>query len=643
MSSICGFFNRDGKPASVDSGSLMMKKMSIHNLDYADVWYYNEFFMGCNHQIITPESMNEKLPMYDYNSGLSITADAIIDNREELFKVFGIPLSERYSITDSQLILMSYKKWGEKCPVHLIGDYAFVIADLEKRQLFCARDHVGKRTFYYAYNEGVFAFSTLMKPLFAVNGFVNKLNELWIADFLSIPTVLHELDENHTIYENIMQLAPAHALIVDRAGIRKHKYWDPFNLPEIRFKSDDDYDDAFRDVFFEAVRCRTRSNKPIGVMLSGGLDSGAVACVVAGILNKRGENLKAFTALPMDGYKDFLSTGYIADESSYIEAIKEQYSNIELNYSRSEGKHSLKDIDKFLGIFEQPYKIVQNLFWLDDIAELASKNGCNVLLDGQYGNSTISFGDFYTQAFTLFKSGRIISLYREIKGFSRLHRVSGKKCAKHFIKQFLSDHINMSKKGDMVENTLSIISMSLASEYETSKRLRRAGYRNKHNRKCSLNDIRKLNLRPYVLTHLGAIETKLSLYHGIVKRDPTRDKRVIDFCFKIPGNQFVYNGQERVLIRRSMKGIIPDKVRLNMKEKGIQSADWMQRLSPFWGDIRNEFIDILAIDKLQKYVYNEKVMEELIEVNELVSGKINDQDLRLLLSCFIFAYFIKSI
>ena len=125
-------------------------------------------------------------------ASLVITADAIIDNRAELFEIFAIPVEEQ-NMPDCLLILEAYKKWGVKCPEYLIGDFAFAIWDKQKNELFCARDHVGKRSIYYYDSPDVFAFSTLIEPLFKIDGVNKRLNETYIADFLAITSVRHEL------------------------------------------------------------------------------------------------------------------------------------------------------------------------------------------------------------------------------------------------------------------------------------------------------------------------------------------------------------------------------------------------------------------------------------------------------------------
>ena len=183
ISAICGIFNIDGMPVPEKMQNVMMGRLKTYKLDSTHVWNRNNIFFGCGIQYITAESRTEVLPLFDENIGLAITADAIIDNREELLSTLHI--KDEGDISDSRLIMLAYEKWGEECPKYIMGDYAFAIWDEKRKELFCARDHVGKRTFYYYFNDGTFYFCTVIKPILAAYNRDVKLNDKWIADFLS--------------------------------------------------------------------------------------------------------------------------------------------------------------------------------------------------------------------------------------------------------------------------------------------------------------------------------------------------------------------------------------------------------------------------------------------------------------------------
>lgn len=646
MSAICGIIHIDGKPVSLENGKAMMDKLDIYKLDSKDICLRNQVFFGCGIQYITIESEKEKLPFFDESTGLTITADAIIDNRTELFALLDISEEPNKCITDSELILLAYKKWGQDCPKFLLGDFAFAIWDEKKKKLFCTRDHVGKRTFYYYYSNNIFAFCTVIKPLFVAYDKDVSLNERWVTDFLALQGVLHESECNETIYKDIYQLPPAYTIILDCEGIKKNQYWNPLKeVQPLRLKSDKEYDEAFKKVFFEAVHCRLRSSNEVGIMLSGGLDSGSVACIAASKLSQEGKKIKAFSSIPMLKYKDNLSKCYTANESDFIEAISNSVDNIDVTYCRSEGKHSLTNIESFINILEQPYKTIENLFWYNEIIETASENGCKVLLDGQYGNCTISYGDFFIHALTLYREKRILTLIKEIRSYSKLKNIHPYIVSKAVTKMILPYKFRKAVSSKLNKNydrfSKVPVNSQLVKKWNVEKRFDEENLNQRTQRYFDLYETHKQIVNPVAFSHIGAMETKLSLANGIVKRDPTRDKRVIEFCLSLPTEQFVKNGQERYLIRRSMEGILPDKVRLNISTRGLQSADWIQRLIPEWEHIYDELEACLSDSDINAYIDVDKLKKELSSIRDIPDEK-KGNTIRMLIISLVFSYFLKN-
>ncbi len=281
MSVICGIYYCDGRPAAPETGAALLREFGVYHADYTGTWHGGSVFFGCHTQHVTPESVEGILPYRDELHGLTITADIIIDNRAELCDRLCIETTLRDSLPDSRLILLAYQKWDSDCPKYILGDYAFVIWDEKRQQMFCAVDPTGTRAFYYYLSGGFFAFSTLLRPLFILPEVVKKYSETWIADFLAIPTVMHQLDPELTLYEHVYLLPAGHTMTVGTGGARKQVYWQAQRQPELKLSSDAEYEDAFREVLGEAVRCRLRSTRRVGVMMSGGLDSTAVACLAA--------------------------------------------------------------------------------------------------------------------------------------------------------------------------------------------------------------------------------------------------------------------------------------------------------------------------------------------------------------------------
>lgn len=644
MSAIFGVINLTGTIVAKSIELGMIDRFNKCKIDSIKVLNKKGILFGCGLQHITVESLTEILPYYDESSGITITADAIIDNRNELINLLIVPKNR--VISDSQLILLAFKKWGKDCVKYLIGDFAFVIWDEKNNNLFCARDHIGKRTFYYYYKNNVFAFATLIKPIFEALNEKPDLNERWIADFLALPLTIHESEIHETLYKDIYQLPPSSSLTLQNQEVFINKYWNPLeDVRPLKLDSDKEYEVAFNEVFNEAVRCRLRSTKEVGVMLSGGLDSGAVACVAAKQLFEKDKQLKAFSSIPMTGYKDYLPKDSIADESQYIQSIIDMYNNIDLSLCRSENKDSITDMELFIDILEQPYKIIENLFWYNQIISDASKSGCKVLLNGQVGNMTISYGYFMTHVLTLFKRGKILKIFKEIEGYCNLYNAPKYYVTKAVIKAVTPYSFRKFVKKKDYKNKdifeMTPINSNLISKWNIESRLKEKGYFTYPIRYLDLKEMRKYAVDPIAFSQIAAVETKFTLAHGIVKRDPTSDKRVIEFCLSLPSEQFVREGKGRFLIRRAMEGILPDKIRLNYDKRGQQSADWIQRIQPQWEKIYAKLENMLEDDKISKYIDVNKLKDQLTSIGKVIDEKCAES-VRMFLITLIFSKFIND-
>src|SRR5271155_2078366 len=142
MSAICGLYRRNGAPVSADAVQSMLGRLLHRGPDGHAVWSKNAVGLGHAMLHVTPESLNEPLPLVTGDDAYAITGDARIDNRAELIAALetGPPLQ---GLPDSALILAAYRKWGQGCAAHLLGDFAFAIWDERNKTIFCAVDGVG--------------------------------------------------------------------------------------------------------------------------------------------------------------------------------------------------------------------------------------------------------------------------------------------------------------------------------------------------------------------------------------------------------------------------------------------------------------------------------------------------------------------
>jgi asparagine synthase (glutamine-hydrolysing) len=226
-----------------------------------------------------------------------ITADARVDGRQELKqKLEANGRNELKTATDVKLILHAYHVWGEDCVDHLLGDFAFAIWDGRQGQLFCARDHFGVKPFFYAQKESTFVFSNDLNCLRLHPLVSDELNELAIADFLMFG---RNQEFDTSAFVDIHRLSPAHTLTCrPGAPARTRRYWSmPISEP-LRFKRPADYVERFRELFWQSVSDRLRTDR-VGIWMSGGLDSSSVAAVAWQFM-KQGpgdSTLTAYTAV----------------------------------------------------------------------------------------------------------------------------------------------------------------------------------------------------------------------------------------------------------------------------------------------------------------------------------------------------------
>ncbi|RAS84370.1 asparagine synthetase B [Priestia endophytica] len=643
MSAIAGIYEWNQSEIRVEHCQAMMEELKRYRADDVGTWKKDSLFFGCHAQWITEESIGEKLPFYDSERNLAITADAIIDNRDELFNRLGIDIKYRASIKDSELLLHAYSKWEEDMPKFLVGDFTFMIWDEKKGKLFGARDFSGCRTLYFFNNEKTFAFCTAINPLFSLPFVSKKLNEAWLAEFLAIPITFESTDSSSSVYENIRQLPPAHSITVERGRVKLTQYCTLDVGKRLNLSSNEEYEEAFLEVFKGAVKSRLRTHLNVGAHLSGGLDSGSVASIAARELRAQNKSLHTYSYVPIDEFEDWSPKSRVANERPSIKATVNYVGNIRDSYLSFPEKSSFSEIDDWLDVLETPYKFYENSFWTKGIFEQASQQGIGVILNGQRGNWTVSWGHALDYQAMLLRKLQLRKFSQEVRMYSknlgakrsRVLRVVGRKVFPK-LRGALSKNKEVPFRG--------MINEKLASRFNVYNKLASHGIQKNGLIQKTPYEIRKIQFqRPYYWALNGAYTTKLSLRYGIWDRDPTNDLRVVRFCLSVPESQFVQNGQDRSLIRRAMKGYLPDDVRLNQRTRGIQGADGIQRMLPQWNGFIGELERALKDDYLSEYLNIDLLKESLENIrHEPSADQVFRNDFRILMRSLILYRFLQK-
>ena len=553
--------------------------------------------VGLGHRMLwtTPESLNEHLPLDEKSSGLAITADARIDNREELAALLEIkgPLAE---ISDSELILASYAKWGEQCPEKLVGDFAFAIWDCRNQKLFCARDHFGVRSLYYYLSERTFALATEIKALLCLPEVPRQLNETRVADFL----VQIVEDRVSTFYQHIVRLPAAHTITVNQNGAQIKRYWSFDPSRKLRMRSDEEYTEAFRAIFNEAVRCRVRSAFPVGSTLSGGLDSSSIACTARNLLKEQGVRLHTFSAIfPSLPERDLRAI----DERKYMDAVISQ-GGFEPYYLRADLLSPLSDFDKVLWHGDEVYW-APNLYIHWGLYRAAKERGVRIFLDGLDGDTTVSHGlAFLTE---LAWTGRWMKLISEARGLSRVRNsYTPRKIAWEYgFRPLVPERAlrlwrMLRGRPQQTGVDTDILNKAFAKRIDMAGRVRelhdkseRTAYTARQSHFNGLN----FALHPYVLE----LADKAAAAFGVEPRYPFYDRRLMEFCLAMPAEQKLSQGWTRAIMRRAMTDVLPPEVRLR-RDKANLSSNFKHKLFEYERDL---ITNVYQTRSMKKYVDEE--------------------------------------
>ena len=199
------------------------------------------------------------------------------------------------------------------------------------------------------------------------------------------------------------------------------------------------------------------------------------------------------------------------------------------------------------------------------MAKKCSEENVKVMLVGQNGNVSISFGDFFTHIQTLLHEGNIVEIIKEVNAANKRYGKPKKQIYSTIIGNSIPYSVKKfrHRKEYTIENRIedSVVRLELAEKYNVEKRFEENDYNPIIPKTKTLKEIRKNILDAATLSHIAIMETKDSLKYGIIKRDPTKDKRIMEFCLSIPSGEYVHKGEERYLIRSAMEGYLPEEIR----------------------------------------------------------------------------------
>src|SRR5262245_59799696 len=253
MSGISAILNLDGAPVPPSEVERMANVLRRYGPDrQRTLLRRNAALVFCLHQL-TPEDLFEQQPLVFANRFVMLF-DGRIDNRPELGEALNIAASDLHLMPDSMIAMRLFDRWGEQAFERILGDFAIIVMDLEDGHLICARDQMGLRVLHYYLSATRFAVATNPETLFALSW----VPRIWSKDKVGDTLVNNGVNEETTYYQEVFRVAPGCIVRVRGSSLSKAQFWYPENIPDVRFKSDHEYVEAFQEHLHAAVKARLR-------------------------------------------------------------------------------------------------------------------------------------------------------------------------------------------------------------------------------------------------------------------------------------------------------------------------------------------------------------------------------------------------
>ena len=515
----------------------MLECISHRGPDRTGVWEGENVALGCN-RLAVIDIEGGRQPLFDENGGLIVYNGEIFnfpEIRKELEKKQ--PFKTK---SDTEVILRAYREWGAECLSKFNGMFAFAIWDGEK--LFMARDRMGEKPFYYHNGPDGFFFASEIKAILSqVEGRVRFTPEF---DAFEYPC------GEDTYYENIKALEPGCYLEYVRGDLKKKRYWSIPVGERMRERSDREYVEEFRELIENAVAIRLRSDVPVGIFLSGGLDSAMIAALAG----------------PMDAFSCRFPDGDVFDEWEYarIAAGNVGLTPRQVTPTFEDFRNKLP---KILWHLDGPISTMSSIGEFSLAAE--AKDRVKVVLGGQGGDELLGG---YVRYLLMLEEARIAAT-EPLKNYVPLARKIwgedfGDDPASRYFKLICRNGRASGEAADTVRRLFDVPGGLLD--------------------KMSFADIH-LQL-PALLT----MNDRAAAAYGIENRCPFLDYRIVEFAFRLPEELRIRDLRTKWILREAARGLVPDAIVDRVDKKGLVTpvGEWLA--GPLKGWVKNLLGDDIA-------------------------------------------------
>jgi asparagine synthase (glutamine-hydrolysing) len=558
MCGICGVLTWDGRapgPAPVRS---MMHRLSHRGPD--DEGLFLDPGVGLGHRRLSIIDLSEagRQP-FTSNDGRHILIFNgeiynYIELRQELKGTY-----EFLTRTDTEVLLAAYQRWGRDCLQRLNGMYAFAVWDTHVKSLFIARDPFGVKPLYYTTTDEGFFFASEIPPLLNHTSMPARANESAIFDYFAF----NRTDQTEsTFFDGVRKLQHGHFMDVERSGVSV-KRW--YRLRDRIHRRPDTTPEQFHELFTSSIGLQLRSDVPVGVCLSGGLDSSSIVSELSTRFERK--DVHTFSAIYGLGQK--------GDESAFIRQYEGTLRN--MHFVTPSASTLASDIARFISVHGEPVPSTSPYAQFK-VMELAASHA-TVTLDGQGADEQLAgyhyfFGFFFKE---LLRQGRLLSLSSEVLHYLRKHGSLYGVASLAFLllPRWIRTRARVREKGYLTgdfagaHQDQSVISGELYGSRDLHESL--------------------INHFEYKLEHLLKWEDRNSMAFSIEARVPFLDHRLVEFTLGAASECLINRGETKYLLREAMRGTLPDEIRTRQDKVGFGTpeGEWFRtsRFQEIVGDL----------------------------------------------------------
>lgn len=549
MCGICGIVKFNLQLVTESKIRTMMARMKHRGPDDEGVFIDGKVGLGFVRLSILDLSPLGHQPMFDDAGRYVIIHNGEVYNfieiREELVK-------KGYSFksnTDTEVILKSFIEWGENCLDKFNGMWAFCIYDQQTNQIFISRDRYGVKPFYYYLDKEQFIFASEIPPILDVLKNKPEPNNQVIFDYM----VFNRTDQTEsTFFDGIKKLQHGHTIKINEYKLSISKWYDLRKKVEQSegFKDSNEY----RELFSSAIGLRLRSDVPVGVCLSGGLDSSSIVSVL----------LKGFNKSDLNTFSAVYNKGSYGDESEFINEYRASLENMFFIHPSAETLYS--DMRNFVRAHGEPVPAT-GPYAQFKVMELA-KGNVVVTLDGQGADESLAgyhyfYGIFFKE---LLKQFSLFKLIGELFSYSLLHR------SFYALKTFLFFLAPSGMRTNIRIKERSFLRNSFISKYSANNNVSDNIYGSESLRGALIDHFE------FKLEHLLKWEDRNSMFFSLESRVPFLDYRLVEKTLSTKSDSFIKGGWTKHILRDAMKGTLPERIR-KRKDKigfGTPQAEWFR-------------------------------------------------------------------